>query len=820
MGTLIQDLRFGLGMLRKSPGFTAVAVLSLALGIGGTIAIFSVMYALLLKPLPVSQPDRLVDVSRDGVNLHSYAVWKQLRDRQDIFTGLFAYYVWDDQFTIADEGESQQIPVSFVSGEFFQTLGIPAILGRTLMLADDQPGAAPVCMIDYGLWQRQYGESTSVLGHVIVLNGQAFQLIGVTPRSFFGVKVGSKPAVYVPLETRRLFHNQRFSGSGVPMPKLEAGNALSIIGRLKPGISMGPADARLQVLGTEIYKSLSQGRFSGGTLAARPLPGGVFRSDFSKTGRGYFSGTLVLMITMAGVALVITCTNLSNLLLARATRRQGEIATRLALGATRWRLIQQLLTESVVLSVAGTAVGLLLARWASEPLLQAISDYPIVLDLSWNTTLVAFSIGISLLSALLFGLAPSIRATRISLYSAMNNAPTVEKRGGRLTNSVLVVAQVALSVVVLVSAGLLVQTLHALLAKDPGYEPKGVLVAQVSLKPGNENPRREAFEGDELLKAFRSVPSVVSTSWTANFSQSTFAEVSIPQLRGSDRHTRGYRFFVSPDFFKTRRTPILAGRDFDAGDTETSVPVGILSEQAAKAFFGNLNPIGSSFRESDFGTDGQEYSVRVVGIVKNMDFQGPQFGPLTVFFRPVSQCSACLPMGRYEIRFTSPMSSMANSLKTVASNVDSNLATKFHPLEDEINDGVRRNRALAQMATIFSLFVGLLAMIGVYGVTSYATAERTREIGIRMTLGAQPGNVLRMILRDSISFVLIGIIVGVLAGFGAAQTLRGILWGVTPTDLLSFASAVCLMLFVAGIAAFLPARRAIRVDPMIALRYE
>jgi predicted permease len=756
----------------------------------------------------------LVEVSRsDGANVHPYAVWRQLQDKQGVFSGLFAYYAWDERFNLTAERENRQVAGMLVSGGFFQTLGVPAILGRTLTAADDQPGAAPVCVIGYGLWRREYGQSPSVLGRTIVLNQHAFQIVGVAPRSFFGVEVGEKPEVFMPLERQRLFRNPRWP-NGVPMPTLEWGNALSIIGRLRPGISVSQADAWLRVVGTEIYKSLPPVKFSRRTLTAREMPRGMSRS--------YFSDTALLLMIMAGVGLIIACANLGNLLLARATKRQGEIATRLALGATRGRLVRQLMTESFVLSLAGAALGLVFKSWGSQALLWVIafSSDSTLLDLSWDAKLLVFAASLPLLSALLFGLAPALRATGLPLYSAMQSGSTTGNGRNRLGNAVLIVVQVALSIALFHSAGLLVRTLHALVAKDPGYEAKGVLVAQVSLEAANASPQRAVAEGNELLRAFRSLPGVMSASWFANFSKNTLPELSVPQPSGPERRAFGYRFFVSPDFLKTRRTPMLAGRDFSESDNAESLPVAILSDQAARSFFPGVNPIGLSFRENDEGNSGHEYSVRVVGVAKDIDYQTPKFGPLPILYRPVAQCSACLPMGRYEVRFAGPRRDLTQRLKTSAARIDPNLALDFQTLTDEFDAGIKQNRAVAWTATLFGLFAGLLAMIGVYGVTSYAASQRTREIGIRIALGGQPASVFRMILGETAIVVFIGVALGAPAGYGAAQALRGMLWGVTDADPLTLAGASAAMLLVAALAAFLPARRAMRTDPITCLRYE
>lgn len=815
-----EDIRFAFRMMKRSLGLTAMAVLSLALGIGATIAIFSVIYAMALRSLPVFQPDRLVEVG----NLR-YAEWNLFRGRQDIFSSVAAFNWFDTTFDVTYPDKKREISGRYVSGDYFPTLGVSTVLGRPLQPPDDQPGAPPVCVIGYRLWRQLYGQSADVLGRAVRVDGNEFQIVGVAPPSFFGVEVGDMPEIFMPLEAERTFKDYPLL-YGRQTPSLDDPHyrLMSIIGRLKPEESVGQANAGLQVLSPEIYRSVPPRSDDGSEravvpqpLVANPIPNGI-----SDTWLQDMDMMLLLMI-MAAVALVIACANLGNLLLARAAKRQGEIATRLALGATRWRLIRQLLTESVALSVIGASLGLLVARWGTQALLWALSwpDQIISLDLSWDTRLVVFSVGITLFGALLFGLAPAIGSTQISLNSAMNNGVTTGKRRSRLTNSALVAVQVALSVALLVSAGLLARTLQAYLAQDLGYDPKGVLTAQASWRDAGESPQREAAVGEEMLRTFRSLPGVTSASWSRIFLKTHLSQLAVPGPNGSERRIGSYLFFVSSDFFSTKRTPMLAGRDFTASDTGTSLPVAILSEDAAKTLFRGVNPVGLRFRENDSRVDGQDYTVEVIGIAKDIQYRKPGYAPLPIMFRPVSQCDgSCSGIGSYEIRAAGPLAETAKRLEAAAAKVDPRVVLKCDPLSNAMNGVLHRNRAMAWIATTFGLFVGLLAMLGVYGVTSYATAERTREIGIRMALGAQRGNVLHMVFGETMWTVCIGAALGAGASVAASGMLRGLIWGVKPTDPLSFGFAIGLMLLIAGIAAFLPARRAMRVDPMVALRYE
>ena len=820
--SIAEDIRFAFRMMRQSFGLTAVAVLSLALGIGATIAIFSVIYALALRSLPVQRPEELVEVARqDEINLHSYAEWKLFRDRQDIFSDVLAYNDFDTVFNIGPANQQQEISGLYVSGNYFRGLGVTAAFGRVLQPSDDQPGAPPVCVLSYGLWRRLYGQAKNVLRQAILVNGNVFQIVGVAPRSFFGADIGNMPEIFMPFEAEKTYRDyQLMYGRQTPSFDDPNGTILSFIGRLKPGASVSQANAGLKVLAPEIYKALppaishESGRVVHRSLMARP-------HDTS----GYWLANIdvmLLLIAMAVVALVIACANVGNLLLARAAKRRSEIATRLTLGASRWRLVRQLLTESIALSISGAAAGLFIAHWGRQLLLWTLSypGEPLLLDVSWDAKLVAFALAITLSCALLFGLAPAFWATDISLYLAMNHGATTGKPKGRSTNSALVVVQVALSVTLFFGAGLLARTLHALMAQDPGYDPKGVIGAQAKLQGPGESPQRVAFIGEQLLREFRSLPGVTSASWSRITSSMRGPRLTVSGPKGSERQLGAYDIPVSSDFFRTRRTPILAGREFNDSDTDKSFPVAILSDDLAKVLFGGVNPVGLRFREDDY-RNGQTYVVEVVGVARDIQYRRPGFAPLPILYRPVSQCgSSCSGIGSYEIRAAGGLGETTKRLETAAATVDPRVALKCDPLSNAFNNVVHRNRATALMATIFGLFAGLLAMIGVYGVTSYATAERTREIGIRMALGAQPRDVFRMVMRESMRVVCVGIALGVAAGIASVSLIRGLIWGVKPTDPLSFGVAICVMLLIAGSAAFLPARRALSVDPMVALRFE
>lgn len=823
--SIAQDVRYALRTMRASPGLAAVAILSLALGIGATAAILSVMYALVWRPLPVERPAQLVQVL--GVyegNLHTYAEWKLFRDRQDVFSSVLAYNHLDTALKITAAKQPQEVSGLYVSGNYFRTLGVPAALGRTLEPSDDQPGAPPVCVLGFRLWRRLYQQSGAVLGRPILVDGHEFQIVGVAPGSFSGVVIGHESELFLPLEAERTYQDYP-PLYGRKTPSLDdRATILSMVGRLKPGESLSQANAGLQVLSAEIYRAQPKTDQST-TRAARRAP--LMASFLAGSSDAWLEDmdVVLLLMGMAAVALIIACANLGNLLLARSVKRQGEMSIRFALGATRWRLVRQLLTETTALSLVGAAAGFLIKRWGGRALLWALSwppDERLSLNLSWDTRLVVFAAGITLACALLFGMAPALRATGISIYSAMDNSAATARRQSRSLNSLLVILQVALSVALLASAGLLARTLHAFLTADLGYDPRGVLVAHASSQRPEESPQREALVGRELLTAFRAVPGVSSASWSRTFSKMTLPQLTVADpSAGSQRRLGAYLLFVSSNTFRTRRAPVLAGREFNDADTSASLPVAILSDALAKLLFTGVNPVGLRFRENDGSGQGPDTTVEVVGIAPDVQYRRPDLGPLPILYRPVSQCAdSCSGIGDYAIRVAGSFNGMTERLESAAATVDPSVALKCNPMTQAINGVLHRNRAMELIAVTFSVFVGLLAVMGVYGVTSYAASQRTREIGIRMTLGAQPADVFRMVVGETMWVVLAGIVLGVIGGLAAAHSIQGLIWGVKPADPLSFGLAVCLMLLIAAMAAFLPARRASKADPITALRLE
>ena len=830
--TVWMDVRTAFRAMRKSPGFTAAAVLSLALGIGATTAIFSVMDALIFRPLPVTDPQQLVLVHRgaDGTVL-SYNMWKQIREQQDVFSGMFAYM--PTKFDLATPGEKQLIPGLYVNGDYFSTLGVSAVRGRTLLPSDDVRGAPLVCVISYGFWERQYAKSPSAIGKTLSLSGQQFEVAGVTPPSFFGFDVGETFDVIVPLESERIIDAKQSAVNARSywwrLPRfgsvLDADKwSLLVGGRLKPGIEAEQADARLRVLGPAIFQAgvppgADEKRRQYALRAhlnATPMPNGMSLT------RELYAEAMELMIFMAGIVLVIACANLANLMHARFTARQREFATRLALGASRWRLVRQALTESIALSVIGAALGVAIAHWGAKLLAFAIctsDDGPNgqYLYLPFDARFFSFPATAAILSALLIGLGPALRAAQMAPYLAMKSGPASLATRRDSSRSLLIVAQVALSMTVLVGAGLLVRTTQKLLAQDLGYDPKGVLTVEAGLAVGNDSPERQAFIARELLAEFRSMPGVVSAARYANAHNTSMqANVIVQRPGGHEDHFMCVFLLTSSGYFQTLHVPLFAGRDFTEEDSSVSTAVAIISETAARRFFPGINPLGLTFRQLD--ETGQQSAIRVIGIVKDVkELERSSGQPYPIVYRPIAQCSFPCPLfGTYQLRFMGPLSDITRRAKDAARSIDPHLALEFSLMSD--SDMYHRERTSAMLATLFGLLALVLAAIGIYGVTSYATAQRTNEIGLRMALGAQPRDVLRLIVGESLRVVLMGIALGALGAFGAVKLIREMLFGVTPADPLTFTLTASLMVSMAVMAAFFPAYRALKTDPMSALR--
>jgi predicted permease len=817
-----QDVRYAIRTMRHAPVFTAVAVLSLALGIGANTAIFTVIDALMLKTLPVRAPEQLVEVARTPENDDfTYSLWQETRKQQDVLSGMFAY--GEEKFDLATGGQRQPAAGLWVSGDYFETLGVRPILGRTFTANDDERGAQPVAVLSSGFWQRQYGADANIVGRVIRLDGYPFRIIGVTPPEFSGLDVGQRFDVAVPIGSEPLFHPNR--------PWLDGRWTwwLNVGGRLKPGISFAQANARFGTLAQSVWSAALPGdataedraRWITRPLILLPLANGFsyFRSQYSRA--------LVLLMWMVVLVLLIACANLASMLLARSTTRQREIAVRLALGASRARLIQQLLTESLMLSLFGAAVGVLIAMRASAALVAAISSSrdPLYLGLSLDGRVLAFTVAIAVLTGILFGLAPAFRAAHIAPYGALKQAGS-SFGGGRnwFVGRALVATQVAFSLLLLIGAGLFARSFYRLVNQDMGFRDRGVLLIEPDLRSLQYKPERKEALAQDLLAQFRAIPGVRSAAFSQETPISggtTQWDVLVRAPGIPERKLHAYVNLVSRNFFETLGTPLLSGRDFIDADGKNAPRVGIINEAAARLYYPGLNPIGQIYWQYNYSVkDRPKSPVQVIGVVKDAKYRRLRDEAPATVYQPLEQSLTPVEYGSFELNFDGPLADVVSRVKQAAQAVDPHLGFEFHLFSDQVRESVLRERLLAVLAGFFAALALLLAAIGLYGLMSYVTQQRTAEIGVRMALGARRADIVGMVLRDVAVLIAIGVALGVPASFAATRIVKTMLYGVGVSDPLTLIAAIVLMTTTGGLAAFLPARRAARVDPNVALRCE
>jgi putative ABC transport system permease protein len=816
--TLIQDLRYALRALRSAPGFAAVAILSLALGIGANTAIFSLIDSVMLKTLPVSHPEQLLQVRTPAGfdDVFTNPLWEQIRDRQDVFATLFAYS--RTRYNLATGGEVRNVEGSRVSGQYFETLGVQAVLGRTLTAADDKRGCAGTAVLSHDFWQRAYAGRTDVIGQTISLNGHPFEIVGVTQPGFSGIEVGSAVDVTAPICTDAIVDPTTNSLD-------KRGDWwLRIIGRPKPGISAAQATARLNTLAPEIFKATlppnllhadQQAKYLAGTFNTAPASSGVSGV------RSQYRLALLTLMVVVGVVLLIACANVANLLLARGAARQREIAIRMALGSGRARLIRQLLTESLLLSFGGAALGVVFAQWGTRLLINLLSTSrsSVFLDLSVDRRMLAFTAGVAFLTGLLFGLAPAWRGTRVQPQNAMKaNARGVIEGPGFGLAKTLVMIQVALSVVLLVGAGLMLGTFWKLSSLDMGFDRQNVLLVRLDLGNANYPPERRPAAYQEMLDRVRSIPGVRSASMSGqvpigrgSWNEELDVEGYTPKSRGDVSVLYNS---VTPGYFDTLRTPLVMGRDFNQYDTPQSPSVAVVNESFARRYYGFANPVGKRFR----WRPGAKLSapVEIVGVVKDAKYVSLREKPSPTMFIPEAQVG---PRGFANIEIRAD-TDVVPPVKAAIEAVNRDISLQFAMFSVQIEESLVRERLLATLSGFFGGLALLLAIIGLYGVMSYKVARRRNEIGIRMALGAEQSRVLRMVLGEVGVLVFIGLAIGIAAALATTRFVQSFLYGLTPNDPWVLSSAAAVLALVAVVAGYLPARRASRLDPMTALREE
>jgi predicted permease len=809
-------------MLQKSPVFSAVAVLSLALGIGANTAIFSLIDAVLLKMLPVASPQRLVvfQMSGDGF---SYPDYKLIRDTNTVFTGVLGYS--PARLNVRIDGQLEPAGTGqLVTGNYYSVLGVRAILGRTLEPDDDRtPGAHPVAVISYAFWQRRFNRDPGVLRRTIEIAGLPYTIVGVTPPEFFGLEVGRAPDITVPV----MMQPQVMPGmTSWLVNERQTNSWLHVIARLKPGVSVPQAVASLQPAANQMNEEVRQfmaAKF-GNALRAEPqklelLPGSKGLSDL----RRQFSQPLAVLMAVVGLVLLIACANVANLLLVRATARRREIAVRLALGAARLRLIRQLLTESVVLSTLGGLAGLLFARWSARLLMAFLpkGEVPVALDLSPDVRILAFTLAVSVLTGILFGLAPALRAARLDL----NPALTQKQTGGlrQSTGKLLVVSQVAFSLLLLVGAGLFLRTLGNLRSQDAGFQPEKILVVRLEPLGSDFKSAKLDLAYRDFLRRIRAIPGVIAASLGgySPFSRDPWERGgsfdNMPTIAVEGRpDTKVHWMQIYPDYFASLGLPILRGRDLRSQDQRTSQEVAVINETMARVLFPGRDPIGARF--SFAGS--RSIAIEIAGIVKDARYGSLREPVAPMFYQTFVQAHTGRGQMTLHVRTANAVTVAPAVLREVQQLCRDVPTFEMQTLAAQIDGSVLEERLIATLCGFFAGLALLLAGIGLYGLMAYAVARRTNEIGIRMALGAQRSEVIWLVLREVLTLVGIGVATGIPMALAAARLISGSLFGVTAADPFTLGTATVVMLAVAALAGYLPAHRAARVDPMNALRYE
>ena len=816
--TTVQDVRYGIRVLLKTPGVTLIAILTLALGIGANTAIFTVLDALMFKQLPVAAPERLVQLRRaNGDDSFTYALWRQVRAQQDVLSGVFAYQGF--RYDTAGVGEKRFVSGLYVSGGYFSTLGVPAILGRTISEQDDRRGATPVAVISYAYWQRQLGGDPDVLKRQITLEKHPVQIVGVAARGFNGIDVGSQFDVAVPLEAERVID--------APHPILDRpmGWWLYAFGSIKPGVSLEKAQARMKALSPFIADAALPPQADADTRDwyssnIELAPAGTGISAL----RDSYGRALIVLSAMLGIVLSIACTNVANLQFARASARRREFAIRAALGAGRTRIVRQLLMESLLLAAAGATAGMLLARIASGLLVAATSSrlQPSVLDLSPDFRLVLFVLGVTVLAASIFGLAPALQLAHAGPQDAMKQDSQAALGRRRWEWSrLLLPAQVALSIVLLFGATLFVRSLRDLVSQNLGFRKDGVLLMDTDLRklPGTDAQRQQV--ASSLGERLASIPGVdsVSRSDVTPISGSSWQWDVTPETGADAAKIHVYGNLIAPNFFRTLGTPLIAGRDFNAQDTEASPLVAIVNQAAAQRMFPGLDPIGQTYHQV---TPKQQPSIRIVGLVGDAKYRHLRDAAPPTIYIPIPQNTASrFPViGTFELHFAGPAASIERQAEAAAAALVPQISIEFQLLSTQVNDSVRQQRLIAVLASAFGILAQLLACIGIYGAMAYSVSRRTQEIGVRMALGARPFDVIRMVMRESLLLVGVGVAIGVPVAIGASLLVRNMLFGVRPVDPLTLGLTLTIMMSTAALAAYKPAARASRTNPAIALRSE
>ncbi|MGA6957080.1 MAG: ABC transporter permease [Candidatus Acidiferrales bacterium] len=817
METLIQDLKYAVRMLMKSPSFTAIAVLTLALGIGANTALFSVVNGVLLRPLPYRQPDRLVVLSEKTASFDSSSIsYPNFLDWQrsnTTFSSLAAYR--SDDFSILGNGEAERVRVGMISAGFFETLGVNPLLGRLFNADEDRLGAAPVALVTAGLWERKFGSAPDIIGKRVTMNGTGYTVVGVVPASFQleSTNLGIKD-VFVPIGQFKdpLFHDR------------DVHDGMRALGRLKPGVTLAAAQANMD----QIADNLAQ------TYPDADKGAGIGIVPLKKDIVGDVEPFLLVLLGAVGFVLLIACVNVANLQLARSTTRGREFAIRSALGASQLRVIRQLLTESILLGLGGGALGLWLAAWGTKAALRTLPEtLPRAQDVGLDGRVLVFTLLASVVAGVIFGLAPALKTSRPNLQETLKESGRGSSGAKHRAQDVFVVIEMAMALILLIGAGLMIRSLVDLWSVNPGFNSRGVLTFAVTMSPSlgaNAATSRTAIR--QLDDTLRNIPGVEALSSTGGAlpmngdDEFPFWLDGQPKPANESQMYQSLVYLTDPGYLQAMEIPLHRGRFFTSADNEHSPAVVVIDESFAREYFPNEDPIGKRIHVGIMDTAPE--IVGVVGHVKHwgLDVDGDAKHPIIAqayipFMQIPDKFWSGPPQTEVVLRTQGSPAAMVPAVREAIEKLNGeNVIFETKSLEKIVADSLAARQFSMILLSVFAALALLLSSIGIYGVISYVVGQRTHEIGIRIALGAQRSDVLRLMLGEGMKMALVGVAIGAVVALGLTHLMVKMLFGVSATDPLTFAAVSVVLSAVALVACYVPARRAMRVDPIVALRYE